>query len=137
MGGLLYQLPPSFDYTRERLDAIARQLDPRRRNVVEFRHASWWDERVFDTFRDAGIIFCSTSGPRLPDELIRTADEVYLRFHGTSAWYSHDYGEEELAAWAAKVRAADPSRVWAYFNNDREAAAVRNAGAFLKLLEDR
>lgn len=136
MGCLLFQLPPSFRYSPEALEAIARQLDPRRRNVVEFRHPSWWRDEVYAAFRRAGIVFCSCSAPRLPNELIRTADEVYIRFHGSAAWYSHDYSAEELAAWADRVRASRPSRVWAYFNNDRDANAVRNATEFRRLLEE-
>jgi uncharacterized protein YecE (DUF72 family) len=135
MGCLLFQLPPSFHYTAARLDSIVGQLDPFRRNFVEFRHRSWWNERVYDAFREAGIIFCSCSGPSLPDELIRTADEVYVRFHGTARWYRHDYTAEELALWVAKIRARRPARVWAYFNNDREGHAVRNADAFRRLLD--
>ena len=42
MGCFLFQLPPSFHYTPERLKNILKQLEPNRRNVVEFRHASWW-----------------------------------------------------------------------------------------------
>ena len=136
MGCLLFQLPPGFDYAPERLAAIVSQLEPGRRNVVEFRHPSWWREEVYEAFRAAGIVFCSCSGPGLPDELIRTADDVYLRFHGTTRWYRHDYGPEELELWAARVRACGSARVWAYFNNDREAHAVKNADAFLRLLED-
>jgi uncharacterized protein YecE (DUF72 family) len=70
------------------LDAIVSQLDPARRNVVEFRHASWWNEDVYSAFCEVGINFCSCSGPRLPDELIRTADEVYVRLHGPKRWYA-------------------------------------------------
>jgi uncharacterized protein YecE (DUF72 family) len=136
MGCLLFQLPPGFDYSPERLAAIVSQLEPGRRNVVEFRHPSWWREEVYEAFRAAGIVFCSCSGPGLPEALIRTADDVYLRFHGTTRWYRHDYGPEELALWAARVRSCGPARVWAYFNNDREAHAIRNADAFLRLLED-
>ncbi|WP_370191603.1 DUF72 domain-containing protein [Bradyrhizobium elkanii] len=72
MGCFLFQLPPSFRYTRTRLNDIISQLDRGRRNVVEFRHASWWNEEVYDAFRAAGVIFCSCSGPRLPDELVRS-----------------------------------------------------------------
>jgi uncharacterized protein YecE (DUF72 family) len=82
MGCFLFQLPPSYRYTRVRLNDIVSQLDPALRNVVEFRHASWWNEEVYNAFRKAGIIFCSCSAPRLPDELIRTTDEVYVRLHG-------------------------------------------------------
>ena len=37
---------------------------------------------MYAAFRETGTIFCSCSGPRLPDELVRTADDVYLRLHG-------------------------------------------------------
>jgi uncharacterized protein YecE (DUF72 family) len=127
MGCFLFQLPPSFRYTAPRLRRIAEQLDPTRRNVVEFRHASWWNEKVFTTFRERGIIFCSCSGPRLPDELVRTADEIYLRFHGPHRWYRHDYTSDELAEWARRIRASGVRRVWAYFNNDRDCYAISNA----------
>lgn len=134
MGCFLFQLPPSFQYTPARLTGILRQLDPSRRNVVEFRHRSWWDERVFNAFRDTGAIFCSCSGPRLPDELVKTADDVYIRFHGTKKWYRHDYSKAELAVWAGRIRARGAARVWAYFNNDRDGYAIKNARELLRQL---
>ena len=134
MGCFLFQLPPSFRYSKARLDRIVRQLDPARRNVVEFRHRSWWNERVYDAFRKAGIIFCSCSGPGLPDELVKTADEIYVRFHGMQRWYRHDYSDEELAVWAERIRASGAKRVWAYFNNDRECYAIKNALALIRQL---
>jgi Protein of unknown function DUF72 len=59
----------SLRYSKARLNAIVSQLDPARRSAVEFRHASWWNEEVYSAFREAGIIFCSCSGPRLPVSL--------------------------------------------------------------------
>lgn len=133
-GCFLFQLPPSFRYTPAALKRIVTQLDPRRRNVVEFRHKSWWNQRVYDAFHEAGIIFCSCSGPRLPDELVKTTDEVYVRFHGTKRWYRHDYSREELKVWSDRIRASGAKRVWAYFNNDREGFAIKNARTLLRLL---
>jgi uncharacterized protein YecE (DUF72 family) len=104
MGCFLFQLPPSFHYTPARLKKILNQLDHRRRNVVEFRHKSWWNEAVYSAFRETGTIFCSCSGPRLPDEIIKTADDIYIRFHGTKQWYRHDYSEDELTVWAKRIR---------------------------------
>jgi uncharacterized protein YecE (DUF72 family) len=109
MGCFLFQLPPSYRYTRARLNDIVGQLDPPRRNVVEFRHASWWNEDVYNALRKAGIIFCSCSGPRLPDDLIQTAAEVYVRLHGPERWYRHDYSDDELHEWADKSRLAAPN----------------------------
>jgi uncharacterized protein YecE (DUF72 family) len=134
MGCFLFQLPPSYRYTKPRLNDIVSQLDPARRNVVEFRHASWWNEEVYAAFRKAGIIFCSCSGPRLPDELIRTADEIYVRLHGPKRWYRHDYSKEELTEWATRIRASGATRAWVYFNNDNDAHAPKNATALRRML---
>jgi uncharacterized protein YecE (DUF72 family) len=134
MGCFLFQLPPSYRYTRARLDAIVNQLDPARRNVVEFRHASWWNEDVYSAFREAGVIFCSCSGPRLPDDLIRTADEVYVRLHGPKRWYRHDYSDDELLEWANKIKSSGARRAWVYFNNDSDARAPKNAMVLRRLL---
>ncbi|WP_375411277.1 DUF72 domain-containing protein [uncultured Bradyrhizobium sp.] len=133
MGCFLFQLPPSYRYTKARLNAIVSQLDPVRRNVVEFRHASWWNKEVYEAFRQAGIIFCSCSGPRLPDELIRTADEVYIRLHGPKRWYRHDYSKSELATWTRRIKASGAKRAWIYFNNDNDAHAPKNAGTLRRM----
>jgi uncharacterized protein YecE (DUF72 family) len=135
MGCFLFQLPPSFHYTSARLRNIVEQLDPSRRNVVEFRHKSWWNQTVYRAFERHGIIFCSCSGPRLPDELVKTADDIYIRFHGKSAWYRHDYSDEELGLWASRIKSAGAKRIWAYFNNDREGFAIKNARNLRELLQ--
>ncbi len=136
MGCFLFQLSPSFRYSRANLDRIIRQLDPARRNVVEFRHKTWWNDTVYTALREVGAIFCSCSGPRLPDELIQTAPkDIYIRFHGTTRWYHHDYTDEELTVWADRIRAAGAQRVWAYFNNDRDGYAIKNARELIRQLK--
>jgi uncharacterized protein YecE (DUF72 family) len=134
MGCFLFQLPPSFHYTPARLRRIMDQLDHTRRNVVEFRHRSWWNETVYEAFRKTGTIFCSCSGPRLPDELIRTADDIYIRFHGVKKWYRYDYSTEELTVWAKRIAESGAKTAWAYFNNDRDGYAIKNARELSRLL---
>jgi uncharacterized protein YecE (DUF72 family) len=134
MGCVLFQLPPSFHYTPERLHLILSQLDPARRNVVEFRHASWWNDEVYAAFEQAGAIFCSSSGPRLPDPVVKTADDIYVRFHGTERWYRHDYSAKELTDWARRIRAVKAKRVWIYFNNDHDGYAIKNATMLADML---
>ncbi len=135
MGCFLFQLPPSVRYEPEMLQLILSQLDTRSRNVVEFRHKSWWNDDVFAAFKAAGAIFCSCSGPRLPDELVRTADDVYVRFHGIKQWYRHDYSDAELLVWANRVRKSGAKTTWIYFNNDRDGHAIKNAKRLAQLLE--
>jgi len=52
------------------------QLNSVRRNLVEFRHASWWNEDVYSAFRKAGIIFCSCSGPERPAPVAASVREL-------------------------------------------------------------
>lgn len=136
MGCFLFQLPPSYHYTKPRLTSILSQLDPACRNVVEFRHKSWWNETVYKAFREAGAIFCSCSGPRLPDKLIKTADEVYVRMHGPERWYRHNYSGDELRIWADRIKASGATRAWIYFNNDNDAFAIGNAKTMRQLLTE-
>src|SRR4029077_52108 len=134
MGCFLFQLPPSYRYTKVRLNDIVSQLDPARRKVAEFRHASWWNEEVYSAFRRAGRILCSCSAPRLPNELIRTTDEVYVRLHGPKRWYRHDYSKEERADWATRIKDSGAKGAWVYFNNDFDAHAPKNAAGLRRML---
>jgi uncharacterized protein YecE (DUF72 family) len=134
MGCFLFQFPPSYRYTAARLKSIVGQLDPAHRNAVEFRHKSWWRASVFKAFTRARLIFCSASGPRLPEQLVKTADVVYVRFHGRLRWYRHDYTSAELNDWANRIAASGAREVWAYFNNDREGFAIKNARQLMRRL---
>ena len=134
MGCFLFQLPPSVHYSPALLQNILAQLDPARRNVVEFRHTSWWNDDVFAAFEKAGAIFCSCSGPRLPDTLVKTADDIYIRFHGVERWYRHDYSHEELTIWADRIREARAKRSWVYFNNDFDGYAIKNATMLARIM---
>jgi uncharacterized protein YecE (DUF72 family) len=66
--------------------------------------------------------------------VIRTADDIYVRFHGVERWYRHDYSHEELSDWARRIRAAHARRVWIYFNNDFNGHAIKNATMLADIL---
>jgi uncharacterized protein YecE (DUF72 family) len=137
LGCFLFQFPPSYRYTPSRLASIVRQLDPRYRNAVEFRHASWWRESVYRQFRERGLIFCAVSAPRLPDDLIRTSGVIYARLHGRSRWYRHDYTGAELDEWASRIESSGAREAWIYFDNDREGFAIKNAQELKRRLRER
>lgn len=134
MGCFLFQLPPSVRYSSDKLEAILSQLDNRRRNVIEFRHKSWWNDEVYTALTAAGAIFCSCSGPRLPDELVKTSDDIYIRFHGIKQWYRHDYSDAELAIWVGRIAESGAKTVWVYFNNDRDGHSIKNAQRLSEML---
>jgi len=135
IGCVLFQLPPSFRYSEESLERILSQLDPSFRNVVEFRHESWWREEVYERLREEEVIFCSVSSPKLPEDLIETSDTVYIRFHGKEGWYRYNYSEGELKLWAEKIRKSSAREVFVYFNNDYNAYAPYNCLKLMELLD--
>ena len=67
------------------------------------------------------------SAPRIPGELVKTSDVIYARLHGSSRWYRHDYSDEELATWATNIANSGAREAWIYFDNDRDAFAIKNA----------
>jgi uncharacterized protein YecE (DUF72 family) len=84
-----------------------------------------------------GAAYCVTSGAHLPCVLRATAPFVYLRLHGPDHdWlYSGSYSEESLRWWAARISewAGAGLDVYAYFNNDGDGNAVRNAATLRAL----
>jgi uncharacterized protein YecE (DUF72 family) len=127
MGCFLFQLPPNFEFTPARLELILSQLNPIYRNVLEFRHASWWIPQVFTALKKAKIIFCSVNAPKLPKDLIITADDIYIRFHGPKRWFYDPYSSEELDEWAAEISSSHAKETWVYFNNTADGSAIANA----------
>jgi len=134
LGVILWQLPPSLKYNKAKLERFLSELDPNRRNAIEFRDASWLKEETYKLLRKKNIAFVITSAPGTPDEIEQTADFAYIRFHGTSGWYTHDYSARELDLWAERIKALKGD-VYAYFNNDASALAVKNCMQQKKMLE--
>ncbi len=73
---------------------------------------------------------------RQPTPEVLTTDWTYLRFHYGRRGHRGNYSETELREWAARVRElAASAEVFAYFNNDWEVFAPRNAKRLRKLVD--
>jgi uncharacterized protein YecE (DUF72 family) len=132
LGCVLFQMPPSFIFSRERLDKIIASLDPSFRNVVEFRHRSWWQKEVYDLLEKHHISFCGMSHPDFPADLIRNTVFLYYRMHGIRQTYSSGYSEAELKALASELKKLKhTNEVYIYFNNDVQGFAISNAQSLI------
>jgi uncharacterized protein YecE (DUF72 family) len=110
-------------------------LDPGWKNVLEFRHPSWWCATAYAALAERGVAFCSVSAPGLPETYVETAPFAYVRFHGRERWYASTYSQVELSGWTKQLQQGTGQEVFAYFNNDVEACAPQNALGLQQLLE--
>jgi len=95
LGCILFQLPPSLTKNMDLLQDFLSHLSPNHKNVIEFRHESWFSEEVYSLLRSHKVTFCVVSSPELPDHIAETAEISYFRFHGRIGWYKYNYADEE------------------------------------------
>lgn len=132
LGPILWQLPPSFHYEEERLEAFLKllphngedaerlageatlakdrvwtkaQKGSRFRHCMEVRHDSFMVSEFFAQLRryDVAFVLADTAG-KWPYAEDVTSDFMYLRLHGDSELYVSGYTEEAISYWAARVR---------------------------------
>ena len=135
---LLWQLPPTFPRDDERLSAALAQLPRELEHAFEFRHASWFAEPVMALLREHGVALVVADRPEIRGFQTReqTAAFAFIRFHHGTHGRRGNYsaraelrdGRARSAEWAAE------RDVYAYFNNDWEGFAPRNAEALAAML---
>jgi uncharacterized protein YecE (DUF72 family) len=149
-GPFLWQLPGTYRFSADRLDAfmrqlprdsiegeaVARQHDHRLRrgalveaaervgyrHAFEVRHESYFTDEFYDLLRAHGCAFvvADTAG-RYPYAEEVTADFVYVRLHGSQELYVSGYTDAELDAWAARVAGWRNGRRDVYVYFDNDA----------------
>jgi uncharacterized protein YecE (DUF72 family) len=136
LGPLLYQLPPSLHKNLDRLEAFLKRLPPELEHVVEFRHASWYDEEVLALLDTHGVGFVTHDLTGLLSPRWASGRTAYVRFHGSQGKYWGRYSEEQMAEWANWLRdqRAQGRSAWAYFNNDIHEHAIEDARTLKRAL---
>lgn len=121
LGVLLFQLPPYLRKDLHRLKEFLGLLPSDKRVAVEFRHASWQDEAVYEALREHGTMLCTADTDEGCPPLVVTSDCAYLRLRRTH------YGDAELATWLERLTALHLERVYVYFKHEDEALGPRFA----------
>jgi uncharacterized protein YecE (DUF72 family) len=138
-GPVLFQLPPTFSISLDRLESFLSLLSKRRRYSFEFRHPSWYDPKIFKLLKSHNAALCISDHGDAPAPWIRTADFVYIRGHGPTGRYKGHYSRAALSAWSRRIkewrrRGFD---VFTYFDNDQKSAAPADAMELRRLLGKR
>lgn len=126
-GPLLVQMPAEFQRdpgTEGVLDRFLAVCPAEAMIAVEFRHASWHDERVYDLLRRRRAAIAWTEWRDLPRVTAVTADFLYLRWLGNRAdieRYTHTQIDRtsSFEAWTEDLERVLPEvrEVYGYFNN--------------------
>jgi uncharacterized protein YecE (DUF72 family) len=157
LGPVLWQLPPTLGYDRDRLAAffellprstsaavkVAKGHDERMegrslltssvdqpiRHALEIRHPSYENEEFLDLLREHDIaVVCADTAGKWPMMDSVTTDFGYVRLHGAEELYVSGYDDKALDAWAAKIQAWQ-RHVYVYFDNDVKVRAPFDAEA--------
>jgi uncharacterized protein YecE (DUF72 family) len=138
LGPILWQLPPNFRRDDERLERALAALRPDLRHCFEFRHASWFVEETYALLREHGVALVIGDRAEVHpfQSLELTAPWTLVRFHAGTRGRRGNYSDTELEEWAARLRGwSRDHEVLAYFNNDWEGFAPRNALRLVEMLE--
>jgi len=135
LAAVLFQLPPRWHRNPERLESLLDILPEEGPTpVFEFRDPDWITGDVTDILRRHGAAFCIYHLDGHPSPKIVTSNMVYLRLHGPGGPYEGEYGDKGLAPWTGAISAwrRTGKEVFAFFDNDTDAAAVRDAGRLVR-----
>ncbi|MCP4693165.1 MAG: DUF72 domain-containing protein [Desulfobacterales bacterium] len=157
LAAVLVQLPPFFRRTPPNRRYLAALLDELRGLplAVEFRNASWAEDRVFAELERREVTLVSVDVPGLPGlfpplDIVTNPNLFYIRFHGRNArgWrsgnmqmqFDYDYTDDELREWAEgriEKMSAKARKGVIFFNNHVRGQAAENAGRLMGQLEER
>jgi uncharacterized protein YecE (DUF72 family) len=138
LGPILFQLPPKWYVNLERLSSFLQVLPDGNRYGFEFRHPSWFDDRVYEILSDHNAGFCIYELNRRVSPKEVTADFVYVRLHGPDDPYQGQYDTRTLSGWAGAFStwSSRGKEIFCYFDNDQAGYAAQDALKLKEMLDE-
>jgi uncharacterized protein YecE (DUF72 family) len=125
LGVLLFQLPPTLKRDDAVLGSFLELIPEGTRAAVEFRHASWHDDAVFEALRRRNVALCVADSEKMSTPVVATADYAYFRLR------DEGYQEADIVRWASVVSGlAGPKDSFVYFKHEEQGKGPE----FAKLL---
>jgi uncharacterized protein YecE (DUF72 family) len=150
LGPILWQLPPQFRFSRERIEAFLKLLphdtataariarrndfaakdrvwigkvdDRPMRHAIEIRHDSFVVPDFVDLLRRYDVALVCADTVEWPRLMDVTSDFMYCRLHGSEVLYASGYDDAALETWARRVAA------WAQGREPRDAERIGGPG---------
>jgi uncharacterized protein YecE (DUF72 family) len=129
-GPILFQLPPTFKKDVSRLDVFLKHIARRAKTAFEFRHATWFDDEVFDCLRAHSAVLCIADGDDLPEtDLVHTADWGYVRLRDDG------YSDKRLREWIQRMKSHEWDETYVFFMHEDTGIGPKLAARFVELAE--
>jgi uncharacterized protein YecE (DUF72 family) len=130
LGVLLFQLGPAFKVNLDVFDAFLADLPPGAKAAFEFRHASWFDDAVYERLRARNLALCIADSEKLSTPVVATADYGYFRLR------DEGYVDTDLDRWADVVRQhqAQWKDTFVYFKHEEEGKGPEFARRLIERL---
>ncbi len=125
---VLFQLPPNMKKDLPRLETFLNLLPLTIPAAFEFRHPTWFDDDVLELLRSQNRPLVVSDTDDMPTVHIdKTADWGYLRLRRVN------YSEENLAEWAARIRAQSWKETFLFFKHEDAGTGPKLAAEFLAI----
>ena len=143
LGPILMQFPARWLKNTERLEEFLQCTKDNKipdetlvRLAFEFRDESWFCKEVYALLEKYDAALCIADSLKFIRKDVVTTDFTYIRYHGRTPIYAANYSTAELRNESKKIAkfAANGIDVYAYFNNDGQAHAIKNARKIKEML---
>ncbi len=127
----LFQAPPNFKVT-ERILEFANKTKLSNRFAFEIRNKSWLESEELCRKLQEKVVLVSIDSPDFQNKIF-PGKTIYLRMHGRTNWYQHNYSEQELKEIVDKITKLKPEKVYVFFNNNHNM--LENARLMFRLFK--
>jgi uncharacterized protein YecE (DUF72 family) len=128
LGPILFQLPPFLRKDLGVLEAFLSTLPAGLKAAVEFRHASWLADDVYEVLRRHEAALCVADSEDFATPLEATAGWGYLRLR------RQDYDDAALRGWAERLKGQRFDETFVFFKHEDEGAGPRLAESFRSMM---
>src|ERR1700720_3440950 len=113
LGPVLFQLPPFLKCDAALLKDFLAALPKSLRAAFEFRHASWFSEKIYGVLREANAALCNAESEKLETPDVQTANFSYLRLR------KEEYSAKERKELEQRIaRLGNAGDVYIYFKHE-------------------
>ena len=131
LGPLLFQLPPNMKTDSALLEEFLANLPRAVPSAFEFRHASWFEDSIFDLLKKYNRALCVAESEERTTPDVVTADFCYYRYRKPS------YTAEERHTMIGRTQEhlAAGRNVFAYFKHEETPEGAISAVQLLKEIQ--